>query len=104
MADQGPIYSEFVDDKEMMELVTMFVDELPERLQRMEDAYAANDLATVQTVAHQIKGAAGGYGYPQLTEAAREVEATAKTRDPQQVRTALDQLTAMCKRTTAQVP
>ena len=41
----------------------------------------AKDFNRLKMLAHQLKGAAGGYGFPALTEAARKVEAAAAT-DP----------------------
>ena len=93
-----PIYSEFADDAEMMELVAMFVGELPDRIAAMAAAAERDDLAGVAHFAHQIKGAAGGYGFPQITEAATALETCARAADPAATRDALDALATLCQR------
>jgi len=72
------IYSTFVDDPDMMEIVEMFVDEMPDRIQALRDALAQNEVATLSSLAHQMKGAAGGYGFDSVTDAARVAEEAAK--------------------------
>lgn len=72
------IYSTFVDDPDMMEIVEMFVDEMPERIQALHDALDQNDLTMLSRLAHQMKGAAGGYGFNSVTDAARVAEEAAK--------------------------
>ena len=76
---ENPLISEFANDADMVELVEMFVGELPARVAAIQDAMKANDIAGVAHVAHQLKGAAGGYGFPTITEAAGELERCAKT-------------------------
>jgi HPt (histidine-containing phosphotransfer) domain-containing protein len=53
-------------------------------------------------LAHQLKGAAGGYGFPTITQAAKDCEATAKDHEnmealDQQVR----QLADLCRKASA---
>ncbi len=76
---ENPLISEFADDADMIELVEMFVGELPARVAAIQNALKARDLAGVAHVAHQLKGAAGGYGFPTITDAAGELERSAKT-------------------------
>jgi HPt (histidine-containing phosphotransfer) domain-containing protein len=93
----APIVSEFASDPEMVELVEMFVDGLPAQLEMIRDAWMKNDLAAVATAAHQLKGAAGGYGYPTLTDAARSLELSARAAsDLAGIRDRIDALAAMC--------
>ncbi len=65
-------------DEDMLELVEMFVSELPDRIAAIEGAIAEQDLATLATLAHQLKGSAGGFGFPSITEAAKALESSAK--------------------------
>lgn len=55
-------------------LVEKFVSRLDERMAAIRAAAAAQDRASLKTLAHQLKGAAGGYGYPQISEAAKALE------------------------------
>ncbi len=70
-----PIYSSLVeDDEEFVDLVEEFVQGLGERMEGIERALTEHDFATLKTLAHQLKGSAGGYGYDILTEKAAELE------------------------------
>ena len=62
----------------MMEIVREFVSELPDRVAALEACVESGDMAKLQTLAHQLKGAGGGYGFPQITEAAARLESDLK--------------------------
>lgn len=69
-----PLRGEFHDDADMRPIVTMFLDELPARIKGLEQAIEASDLVLFKRLTHQLKGAAGGYGYPSITQAALTLE------------------------------
>ncbi|MCA8962173.1 MAG: Hpt domain-containing protein, partial [Planctomycetes bacterium] len=69
-----PLYSSYADDEDMLELVEMFVEELPDRVHSLESAISQGDLPQLETLAHQIKGSAGSYGFQVITEAAGRLE------------------------------
>ncbi len=93
------IFSTFSDDPDMCELIGEFLRELPERLVILEQALNAHDTASIASLAHQLKGAAGGYGYPQITEASRVVEQEARDdREVEALRKSVAQLKALCER------
>lgn len=71
----SPLRSEYADDPDMADLVDMFVSELGERIARLEAGLAQRRLKDLKTLAHQLKGAAGGYGYPELSRIAGVLEA-----------------------------
>ncbi|QDU81911.1 Hpt domain protein [Polystyrenella longa] len=73
-----PVRSEFADDEDFVELLEMFTDEIPIRRQRLEVAYNAQDIAELKSLAHQLKGAGGGYGYPHLTIISARLEQACK--------------------------
>jgi histidine phosphotransfer protein HptB len=100
-----PLRSEFADDPEMAELVRFFVDRLPERVVALEQAAAAADWQTLATLAHQLKGSGGGYGYPGITASAAQVERLAKAQDQTQLLTqSLQELVRLCQRAVAGGP
>jgi len=73
--DTAPIASELVKtDPDFEDLVSDFVQGLSVRLATLQQAARGADFALLRTAAHQLKGAAGGYGYPQLTEVAGRLE------------------------------
>lgn len=62
------------DDPGLVELIHTFVRSLDERITGMKTAHAGHDLKRLTTLAHQLKGAGGSYGYPQITAAARAMD------------------------------
>ena len=69
-----PIHSSFEDDPDMLDIVREFAAELPERVQGLETALEEGDCTQIQHLAHQLKGAGGGYGFPVITETAAALE------------------------------
>ncbi|MFM9996361.1 MAG: Hpt domain-containing protein [Phycisphaerales bacterium] len=59
----------------MSELVGFFVEELPARLEALRSAWTGGKTTLLARLAHQLKGAGSGYGFPQIGEAAARVEA-----------------------------
>ena len=72
-----PLISEVADDEEMAPLVEQFVASLPARATALLEATFAGDLTRLARLAHQLKGAAGGYGFPTITDAAALLEQAA---------------------------
>jgi len=69
-----PVRSSFAADPDMIEIVREFALELPGRADALEDLLAARRLDEVRVMAHQLKGAGGGYGYPDITQIAGALE------------------------------
>jgi PAS domain S-box-containing protein len=57
-------------------LVETFANRLPERCAAIRAAADAVDEALIKRLAHQLKGAAGGYGFSSVTDAAASLEKT----------------------------
>ncbi|MDB5213579.1 MAG: luxQ 3, partial [Myxococcaceae bacterium] len=93
------IVSELADDEEMTALVERFTTNLPQQAQRLEDAADANDRETIRRLAHQLKGAAGGYGFPSITTAAARLEQLA--REGETFAQALAEVCDLCRRARA---
>lgn len=72
--DLEPILSTFSDDPEMRDLVEMFVEDAPFKIQSFLTALQRSDLQRVRVLAHQLKGSAAGYGFACVTDAAGELE------------------------------
>jgi len=58
----------------MKELIEFFVDELQARVDALSNALSSQNKGDLKVLAHQLKGAAGGYGFPQISECAGELE------------------------------
>jgi HPt (histidine-containing phosphotransfer) domain-containing protein len=87
--------SEFADDPDMVELIELFVDGIPAQIAKLEAASAAGDPDGVRRIAHQLKGAAGGYGFSTVTDAAGVLEATTAAGAP--FEEALAALVQLCR-------
>ncbi len=105
-ASKGPpIYSELAEDPDFGELVEMFVDEIPNRVQTLLTAHQAGDRESLRRTAHQLKGAAGSYGFGQVTHAAFGLEHALREKSTEQVVCdRLAELIDLCERMRAGVP
>ena len=74
-----PIRSTYEADPEMLEIVCEFARELPARAAMLEALLATRSTTELQTLAHQLKGAGGGYGFAQITEVAAVLEQALKS-------------------------
>jgi len=101
----SPLYSDFADDADMQPIISEFVDELADRVRTLQDAADHNDLGALQTIAHQLKGAAGGYGFGPITDAARHLEAsTAARAELTALGHQVAELVDLCRRATSAPP
>jgi CheY-like chemotaxis protein/HPt (histidine-containing phosphotransfer) domain-containing protein len=73
-AQTQPIRSKFANDPEMLELIAQFTDKLPEWVRDLRRQLEEQNLQELRRVAHQMKGAGGGYGFHQITELAAKAE------------------------------
>ncbi len=109
VAPPAPLISSYADDPDMKEIVVMFVDELPGRVSAIRAAGDSDDRIKLSQLAHMLKGAAGGYGFSSITDAAGRLEdALAPNGEGDgDVTTLLAELVALCDRvrsTPAQAP
>ncbi len=99
------LYSSFGDDPDLAELVELYVEELPQRLQSLRDTATQKDWLELARLAHQMKGAAGSYGFHQITPFAKQLELTARSPDSEsQILDALQTLEELCKRCQSGTP
>ncbi|MGY6696677.1 MAG: response regulator [Roseinatronobacter sp.] len=73
-ASSGPILSSLRDDAEMQAVVAGFVERLGAFTDDLRIAGQSGDLQRLARLAHQLKGAAGGYGFMPVSEAAARLE------------------------------
>jgi HPt (histidine-containing phosphotransfer) domain-containing protein len=98
-------YSKLAEEPELMELVELFVNELPARLEQLAWACTSHDWPEVARLAHQLKGAGGSHGFAQLTPYAWKLEQAARDGRPEgEVAAALERLIAVCGRVRAGLP
>lgn len=99
------IRSEFSGDPDMREIIEMFVSEMPDRIRQLETSWVTGQFDAIKCVAHQLKGASGGYGFSTVGSAAGNLENSLKalvekTEDTQlaNVKSQLDSLIELCRR------
>ncbi len=86
------IVSTLYDDADLVELVEMFVSQLPERLASMQDAFERSNISELRQYAHQLKGSGGSHGFPILTDKAAELENHCKAEMIEGIRVSLAEL------------
>ena len=100
----GPIYSDFRDEADMLDLIELFVDDMEGRVESLRAALDGADWRKLTTLAHQLKGASGGYGFSPVGEAAGRLEATLRDgelEDVERVRAQTDEVIDLCNRVRA---
>lgn len=98
-ASASPLYSTLDADPDLREIVEMFVEEMPDRIAGLLDRTNAADWEGVRRVAHQLKGAAGSYGFEPITQLAAGVEdAVRESRPEDEIRRLVQDLVGLCDR------
>lgn len=100
-----PVYSQLGGDPDLGELVSMFVAEMPRRISAFQQEQSAGNREAIGRLAHQMKGAAGSYGFNQATPYAARLENAARENLPEEeLLLALNELLDLCSRMRAGVP
>jgi PAS domain S-box-containing protein len=99
LSDQS-LASEFANDPEMEEVLLKFRERLrTQGVQDLQAAAAAMDRNVLKRLAHQLKGAGSGYGFPSISRAAAELEAAVLTdASSQEVAESAERLRSLCER------
>ncbi|MDA7980307.1 MAG: Hpt domain-containing protein [Pirellulales bacterium] len=104
----NPIYSDFGGEEGMAELVELYVDEMPERIETLDRCGKRQDIKELARLAHQLKGAAGSYGFMQISEIAEQLDRAIKIcsgpSDLQRVEDLLARTIDACRRAKAGTP
>jgi signal transduction histidine kinase/CheY-like chemotaxis protein/HPt (histidine-containing phosphotransfer) domain-containing protein len=80
------------DDPEIREVVVEFIDSIQVRLEAMDSALSSGDFEELARLAHALKGSGGTAGYNCFTEPAARIETLAKTRQPDEIQTAFEEI------------
>lgn len=97
--ERDAIYSTFADDPDFAELVDLFVSEMPQRIELLETSTAPEHREQLRRAAHQLKGAAGSYGFQGLTDSAARLEDAVRGNEAEkEIQDSLLELLALCRR------
>lgn len=100
------VRSDFADDADMAEIVELFVDEMPAKVEGLKRAFEALHLEELRRLSHQLKGSCGGYGFGELGASAGRLEQAlshhgegAGSGDPVgEIRERFEELIGLCQR------
>jgi len=105
LALSTPLYSPLAEDPDLADLVTLFVDEMPDRIAGLLARLEQGDWEGLRRLAHQLKGAAGSYGFTPITPMAGRVEHAIRNGQPEeQIRQSVGELIALCRQARAGQP
>ncbi len=100
-----PLYSDLGSDPDLAELVEMFVEELPDRVALVLDQLDASDWEGLRRTAHQLRGAAGSYGFSPISASAGRLEQALSEEEPEaKIRDTADAVIGICRRARAGTP
>lgn len=93
------VRSRLSGDPDLLPLISSFVDALPTRIDRMTALLAQGAHGELQRVAHQLRGACGGYGFDEIGVRAGALErAVCEGAGVDALRAQIDELAALCAR------
>jgi len=93
------IYSSLAGDTELAEIVEMFVGEMPGRVASLLDRFNRKDWDGLRQSAHQLKGAAGSYGFVAISPCAGRLEGVIREGEPEErISEAVTELVDLCGR------
>ncbi|MCE9619715.1 MAG: Hpt domain-containing protein [Planctomycetes bacterium] len=96
-----PILSDYLADETMVEIIQIFLEELPQRIAALEKCHAAGNKDEFGKLVHQLKGAGGGYGFSVITVSALALEKSLRASDdawPAAVKVRFDEFTNILRR------
>ncbi len=100
-----PLYSILGSDPDLGGIVEMFVDEMPGRISTLLQQLEESNWEELRRTAHQLKGAAGSYGFDAISPCAAKLEDSVVNHEPEeQIRESVNALVALCRRTRAGAP
>jgi histidine phosphotransfer protein HptB len=101
------VYSSLASDpdSDLVELIDQFVQEMPDRIEALESQLRNRNWEQLTKLAHQLKGAAGSYGFEVITPCAQRLESAAKAaQEEDKILAALNELLDLCRRVRAGSP
>lgn len=93
------VYSDLGDDPDLGELVELFAAEMPERVENLLRLFRETNRPELCRAVHQIKGAAGSYGFHAVTPLAARLEQSLKNDESEvKLQEELSALLDLCRR------
>jgi len=90
--------SDFCDDPDLQGILTEYIAAMPQQVARIAELLEAGQVSELRQAVHRIKGAAGGYGFPQITQAAGSAERQIDSSSPlEALAVQVNELTALMR-------
>ncbi|MDH5426281.1 MAG: Hpt domain-containing protein [Gammaproteobacteria bacterium] len=94
-----PLVSALVnEDDAVLKLLLVFVTKLPAMLNEIRSLYEHSDWESLSEKIHSLKGTGGNFGFNELTEVARNIEAEISKKEYSRIDVLLTQLDVLQKR------
>ena len=98
----APLYSTYGADQDLRDIVALFVEEMPDRIQCLLTQSQNCDWDQLGRTAHIMKGAAGTYGFDQFTPVAERLESQVREGRPEkEILQSVEDLIDLCRRARA---
>ncbi len=100
--DNDLLVSDFANDPVIGPIVPEFLGRLSYRMDELRRALDQNSWLEIQKISHQLCGAAGGYGFPAISEVAGKIENLARLeKSSPDLESAVVEFFELCKRAIA---
>jgi HPt (histidine-containing phosphotransfer) domain-containing protein len=100
-----PLISVYANDAAVADILPLFISNVPKYLENLTNHIRSGDWAMAARVCHDLKGTAGGYGYPDIGAVAKALEAEVKgARSLENLERYLTEARILCKRAQLGLP
>ncbi len=99
------LYSTLAADPDLSDIVDLFVEEMPDRIAAFTNLLSEKNYQELARTAHQLKGAAGSYGFMEISPLAAKVEVSARERySEEEIQRSVRELCELCRLVRRGVP
>ena len=92
-----PLFSRLGNDPDLREIINLFVQEMPDRMEKLRRQSSNGNWEELRRTAHQLKGAAGSYGFPLISPSAGQLEHAIRNAEPEhRIRELVHELIELC--------
>ncbi len=102
---QNNVYSRLASDPDLCEIVDLFVEEMPGRVAAFLTQLDAADWEGLRQTAHQLRSAAGSYGFDAISPYAGRLESAIRDGQTEaEIHAAVNKLVDLCNRVRCGTP
>lgn len=70
-----------ITDEDLIDLIPLYLENRHKDLEILKQALTRNDLGTVSSLGHKMKGSGGGYGLDRISEIGKALEEAARVQN-----------------------